>query len=314
MLLAVDTETTGVTYFDKAFLMSAAWMDDSGILQSRTFDLETAEGWNDAQNHLIWADELVFHNAKFDLQKLHLAELINSADLTPALVHDTEALAHLIDEHQVKRLKVLAQVILGEETDEAEAIKKAKRELKLRASDGFDQLPRELIIPYALKDAEFTLRLFNELYPKVAAHEDLLGLYHLEQELTFVLLEMERNGMALDLEYIEPTAKRYNTEALVQELIIRDMVGNEDFNPNSPKQVTEAFASYGIELEGTGEPILATVDHPLAAAILSLRTLRKMHSTYLKPMMVEQRDGIIHPSFRQHGAKTGRMSSGAHEA
>lgn len=313
MILAVDTETSGVTYFDTAFLMSCAWMDDYGM-KSATFDLESETQWSHAKNVLSQADELVFHNAKFDLQKLHLSGLIDSADLTPALVHDTEALAHLLDEHQIKKLKVLAQVILGETTDEAEAIKAAKKELKLRAGDGFNLLPREVIIPYALKDAEFTLRLFQVLMPQVAAHEDLLRLYHLEQELTFVLLDMERAGMALDLSYVEPTAKRYNTEALVQELLIRDMVGNEDFNPNSPKQVTEAFQELGIELEGTGEPILATVDHPLAAAILKLRTLRKMHSTYLKPMLVEQRDGIIHPSFRQHGTKTGRMSSGAHEA
>lgn len=313
MRVAVDTETTGVAYFDRPFCASIAFRWSGGELVSKFVDLDHEEEAAALKNLLVEADELVFHNAKFDMQKLALVGLFDPNQRDPLTVHDTEALAHLLDEHRPKKLKVLARDVLGYETDEAEAIKAARKEHKLTAKDGYDKLPREVIIPYALKDAEYTLELFELFWPQLCEHEDLMRLYRTEQKLTFALLDMEKNGMALDLGYVESTAKTYNSRALAQELMIRDMTGDEEFNPNSPKQVTEAFAKLGIEVEGTGKEVLTGVDHPLAQSILNLRTLRKMHSTYLKPMLVEQRDGVIHPSFRQHGTKTGRMSSGGQE-
>jgi DNA polymerase I-like protein with 3'-5' exonuclease and polymerase domains len=229
-------------------------------------------------------------------------------------VHDTEAIAHLLDEHRPKGLKALAKSVLGEETDEQEAIRAAKKEAKLRAKDGFHLLPREVVVPYALKDAEFTLRLYEELYPKLAEHNDLLELYATEQRLCFVLLEMEGRGMALDLPYVDSTAKQYAGRALALEMDIRDLVGSEEFNPNSPKQVKDAFLALGIEVESTDKASLSGISEPLAEKLLELRTINKMHGTYLKPLLEESRDGIIHPWFRQHGAKTGRMSSGGAEA
>ena len=96
-------------------------------------------------------------------------------------------------------------------------------------------------------------------------------------------------------------------------MLIRDMTQDEDFNPNSPKQIMEAFSGLGVTLEATDKATLRHTEHPLAQAILELRSLKKMHGTYLKPMLSEQRDGVIHPNFRQHGTKTGRMSSGGAE-
>lgn len=308
--VAVDTETEGVAFWDRPFCVTVAWRYD-GYHYSHYLELGQ-DGVNDVVKHIIANSEyLVFHNAKFDLQKLILAGLMAAEGRSPHSVHDTEALAHLLDEHRVKRLKVLAREILGETTDEEEVIRAARRKEKLRKEDGYHRLPREVIVPYALKDAEFTIRLFEELYPQLTKVDDLSRLYAMEQELTFVLLGMESAGMALDVEYVETTAREYNNQALKQELLIRDMTGDEEFNPNSPKQITEAFERMGLCLEATDKATLKSVEHPLAQAILELRTLRKMHGTYLKPMLSEQRDGIIHPSFRQHGTRTGRMSSGS---
>lgn len=313
-VLAVDTETTGVAYHDVPFCVTFAWDGQDGI-QSEYVDLDDRKNHEYVRRMLLsGADELVFHNAKFDMQKLALVGLFVPDERDPLTVHDTEALAHLLDEHRPKGLKALARDVLGEETDEQEAIRAAKKEAKLRAKDGYHLLPREVVVPYALKDAEFTLRLWHEFYPKLSKHDDLLRLYQTEQRLCFVLLEMEGRGMALDLAYVESTAKSYKGKSLALELDIRDMVGSEEFNPNSPKQVTEAFDALGISLESTSKESLRAVDHPLAQKILELRTINKMHSTYLKPLLEESRDGIIHPWFRQHGAKTGRMSSGGAEA
>ena len=91
------------------------------------------------------------------------------------------------------------------------------------------------------------------------------------------------------------------------------MVGAEDFNPNSPKQILEAFATLGVTLKATNKIALREVDHPLSSAIIELRHLRKIHGTYLLGPLALQRDGYVHLNFRQHGPSTGRMASGGRE-
>lgn len=312
-ILAVDTETTGVAFFDIPVIVTTAWvdwMDDNNVHTSYHTLPDDAD---EVRRRLGEAEELVFHNAKFDIQKLALAGILDMDQMDPTSVYDTECLAHLLDEHRRKGLKFLAREILGEETDEEEVIRKARRKLGLTKKDGYDQLPREVVEPYARKDAEFTIRLHDILRPLVEGSEDLSRLHRLEQRLTFTLLRMECRGMGVEVEYVEETARQYASEALALEMDIRDYVGSETFNPNSPKQVTEAFLAAGLDLESTNKATLAGVDHELAEKILRLRTLKKMHGTYLKAILDEQRDGVLHPSYRQHGTRTGRMSSGEQE-
>lgn len=315
--IAVDTETDGVAFFDKPFCVTVAWSDTKGgsiPVEGHYFELGVNKEIERSLITLLSSTpRLVFHNAKFDIQKLALVGLLDPDTLDPHTVWDTECLAHLLDEHRVKRLKVLARELLGEVTDEEEVVRAARRKHKLRKEDGYNLLPREVVVPYAIKDAEFTIRLFHQLKPLLDAKPDLVSLNRMEQELTFTLLGMETRGMALDLGYVEEQTKAYGTKALVQEMLIRDMTNDEEFNPNSPKQILEAFAALGVTLEGTDKATLKQTSHPLAQAILELRSVKKMHGTYLKPMLHEQRDGIIHPNFRQHGTKTGRMSSGGAE-
>lgn len=307
--IAVDTETTGVTFYDVPFLVTIAWTDKEGNVHSEHYDPADP----DIKRIIAEAEELVFHNAKFDLQKLALVGILDPNDLDPIRVFDTECLAHLLDEHRRKGLKFLAREILGEETDEEEVIRDTFRKLKLKKADGYHKLPLEVVIPYALKDAEFTIRLHDILRPQVENDPDLCRLLRLEQRLTFTLLRMESRGMGIAVEYVEETAREYAGKALALELAIRDRVGSETFNPNSPKQIGEAFGALGISLESTNKATLAGMDEPLAKDILELRTLRKMHGTYLKAMLDEQRNGILHPHYRQHGTRTGRMSSGEAE-
>ena len=307
--VAIDTETEGVEWEHRPFCMTASWRNSAGELESRYFELSVPEAYDKAKEILRLAKGTVFHNAKFDLQKLILVGLLDLGGLQSDRIHNTECIAHLLDEQRLKGLKFLAREILGEDTDEEKVLAQARRDNKLTKADGYDKLPREVVIPYAIKDTEYTLRLFETLYPQLQKHKDLLALYAQEQRLELVLLHMETQGMALDMEYLEGAVKQYAMNILQTELDIQDIAG-EDFNPNSPKQVIDWFLAQGIALEGTARDVLETVDHPLAEKILYMRDLKKVHGTYLKPMLQEQRNGLMHPNFRQHGTKTGRMSSG----
>jgi len=307
MYLAVDTETQGLSYHDQPFLVSEAWRNEGGELISNVFGVDDPD-----ISFFPKRDELVFHNAKFDIQKLCMVGLLDREKLDPYKIHDTELLSHLLDENRPKRLKALAESLLGETTDEAKELAAVRRKLKVKKSDGYDAIPREILEPYARKDAEFTLRIFEHLSPYVFGDPDLFRLYQQEQELLFVLLDMEAAGMAVDVNYLETTAKELANEILESDLFIRDMVG-EDFNPRSWQQIQAAFTERGIEVRKTDKATLAALDDELANAILKMRAAQKLHSTYIKPMLHEQREGIIHPNYRQWGTKGRRMSAGEAE-
>jgi DNA polymerase I-like protein with 3'-5' exonuclease and polymerase domains len=147
---------------------------------------------------------------------------------------------------------------------------------------------------------------------------------------------MEDNGILFDMDYRQQLSEKYNK--LLQEKLdnFNELVSMydkeiEDYkikNPNhkldtpinvaSPTQLAILFYDIiGCEAvdpkspRGTGEEILKRLDNPIADAILEWRSMSKLVDTYIDklPNCVNPKDGRIHCSFNQYGAKTGRMSS-----
>ena len=322
-LIAFDTETTGVQFYDEPFCVTVAWENECHYFEVNGSDSYASLGR--IQEILGDTPTLVGHNVKFDFQKCILAGLIRREDLHWECIHDTQLIAHLLDEHRSKALKDLARTVLNETTDEDEAIKAEKKRIKKEQgfkseSDiGYHLIPRKVIVPYALKDAEFTLRLYGILRRQLLEQDwALRGLYDQELELLLVLLDMEKASMKVDVPYVEAKVKEYGNRILSREFTIEDIVGvpigkkpaKGEFNPNSSDQIVTWLNGHTkAKLKSAGKAQLQKVDHPLAAAILDLRSLRKMHGTYLLPILDEQRGGFIHPNFRQN-VRTGRMASG----
>lgn len=316
-MIAVDTETEGLGFYDPAFCVSMTmrwgtgspmihkcfWLDDPIQKEAVRILLREQQPW-------------IFHNAKFDLQKLILAGLIDPSMLTPYIFHDTQTLAYLLDEHEPLGLKKLAKKYLNAETDELEAINEAKKVLKKELGIksikdiGYHMLPREIVEPYALKDTEFTYRLYEYfLGQREFENTGLWPLYNMEKELILALLDIESRGMALDVPYLEEKELEYRKLAFRLEIQARDLAGNDDFNPGSPNQVREAFAGRGIDLADTRKETLGLLGDKLATALVELRSVRKMHGSYLCGLLAEQRNGLVHPNFNPARTKTGRMSS-----
>lgn len=307
-ILALDTETEGLGYWDKAFCISGAWRDDKGELCSKVWYLD--DDLSELYELMGAAKALVFHNAKFDLAKLELAGITMPMHIWTYDIHDTECMSHLLNEQQPKSLKRLARDVLGLETDEEVVLREARRKLKLRKSDGYHALPRDVLEPYARKDAEFTLRLYEHFYPQIEADPDLSRLYREEQELAEVLMAMERAGLGVDMEYVNAKTKELAAEILETDLAVRDMVGTEEFNPGSWQQVTAALKERGFSVGSTSKAVLSTLDDELAQAILRLRKNTKLFGTYFKALQTEVRDGILHPNFKQWGTRGRRFSAG----
>lgn len=309
-LIAIDTETTGVGWHDAAFMISMADSLGSVVYDKRIL---STEDWDNAiimvVEALTNADRIIMHNAKFDIQKLCRLGIPMSVFYDK--FEDTQALAHLIDEHQSTSLKYLARVYLGETTDEDEVLKVYRRKAKLKKEDGYEPIPHDILAPYARKDAEFTLRLYEHLSNRFPPQ--LQELYELEKDMTIALLGVEARGMQVDRKYVIDKRKEYGDKIYQTKVRIAELSGS-DFNPQSPAQVLAALEGRGIRVKKTDKATLASVDDELASLIVGLRESNKIKSTYFDAMYEESKTGVLHPNFRQHGTRTGRMSSGAAEA
>jgi len=306
MILAIDTETTGVGWHDEAFMISMASDSFTRVYDKR---IVSDAAWENMISETIVAlraaDYIIMHNAKFDIQKL--CRLGIPIKMFRNKFEDTQAIAHLLDEHQSTGLKYLAQKFLNETTDEDEVLKAWRRKNKMKKEDGYAPIPNEILAPYAAKDAEFTLRLYNLLWPRLP--ENLHSLYQTEKELTLALLCIEAQGMSINRKYVTNKRKEYGDRIYKLKSSIGEIVG-EEFNPQSHQQVLAALAERGHELDSTSKESLANVDDELAQLILELREANKIKSTYFDALYEGSKDGILHPNFRQHGTRTGRMSSG----
>lgn len=304
MILAVDTETTGLGFYDEAFCVSWAWRNPNLGIQSDFHPVHHRV----IKPTLERSERLIFHNAKFDLQKLKQAGLLTEWDWST--IYDTECMSHLLDEQRPKALKKLAKTLLGLETDEETELRRVRRQLGITKKDGFDRIPLDVLGPYARKDAEFTLLLYEHFWPEIESDEELLTLFRDEQELMGVLFSMEQNGLGVDNEYVESMCKELADLLFRVDLELRDLVGEEDFNPNAWQQIIKAFAERDIQIPNTRKETLAGIDDELATLLLSYRHNTKLYNTYFRAIREETKGGILHPNFRQWGTRGRRFSAG----
>lgn len=309
--LSLDTETTGLTWSDEAFMVSYCWESDN--YESGYIDLRTDPHlWVKLKQYIdIVEPNLVFHNAKFDMHKLKYY---------PTRFDDTCLMIYLLNEHHVKGLKPAAEIILGETTDEADKLKEERRKLGLKKSDGYGPLPVDIVAPYALKDAEFTLKLHGKLANAIAKVPTVAAVYDLEKQLILDVCVIESNGLGVDLNYVQNKIIELGDRIIAIEQRIQVLVnktvgtGPDCFNPRSPKQLLDIFNSMGYAITSTGITDLKNIDHELARLIVEKRSLDKLRSTYLMPMIDEEVDGIVHPNFNLTQTVTKRFSSSsAHE-
>jgi len=180
----------------------------------------------------------------------------------------------------------------------------------------------ELVKEYASEDADITLQLKNKLAPLLEETSTLDLAQKVEFPLLKVLAEVERNGVKIDVD----TLHQFSTE------IERDVKGLEQqiyekagvtFNIASPKQLGEVlFDKLQLDPKAkktktgqykTGEDVLLALANKsdIVQDILDFRQLQKLKSTYVDalPNLINPNTGLIHTSYNQAVAATGRLSS-----
>ncbi|NOT58130.1 MAG: DNA polymerase I [Deltaproteobacteria bacterium] len=173
---------------------------------------------------------------------------------------------------------------------------------------------------YSGEDADITLRLAHQLFPRVQA-EDMGQLFtDIELPLALVLAKMELTGIRIDTQFLASLSTEFGEHRRRLEKDIYEAAG-EEFNLASPKQLQVIlFDKLGLPRgkktttgSSTDSSVLEALaeQYPLPTKILEYRGFTKLQSTYVDalPKLVQAKTGRVHTSFNQTVTVTGRLSS-----
>lgn len=228
-------------------------------------------------------------------------------------------LAHYVIEPDGKRsMDMLSAQFLGYEPVHIEELigKKGKNQLNMR------DVAIDKISDYAAEDADITLQLKQVLTPLIKSREVEKVFQEVENPLAKVLMEMEYEGVKVDVDFLREYSKELEREAAVAEDKVYEQAGVK-FNLASPRQLGEVlFERLKLDPKAkktktgqyaTGEDVLLKLAHQnkIVEDILTFRELTKLKSTYVDslPELINRKTGRVHTSYAQSVAVTGRLSS-----
>ncbi|MDY6026280.1 DNA polymerase I [Bergeyella zoohelcum] len=255
----------------------------------------------------------IAHNFKYDYKVLK-----NYGVHFDGVLFDTMIAHYLLNPDGRHGMDYLSEIYLNYIPISIETLigKKGKNQLSFR------QVDREHQTLYAAEDADITFQLYEIFGPQLQK-ENLENLFfQIEMPLMKVLADMEREGIALDVNWLLQESKDLEQDLKNIEQKIFTFTENE-FNLNSPKQLGEVLFDQ-LKLDpkakktktgqyATSEDVLQklTHTHPIIPLILEYRTYQKLKSTYVDalPTQISKIDGRVHTSFSQTTAATGRLAS-----
>lgn len=305
--------------------------------------------WGEAKELLEEAydteDGILFQNAKFDLDvaEVHMGIKIPEWQR----VHDTMLLLFLDDPNQLElSLKPAAKRLLGWEPEEQDAVAqwlidnppakgvKVSKGGKYPFGAYIAYAPGSLVGKYANGDVDRTEAIFKLLYPRIV-EASMLDAYNRERQLLPILLEMERQGLPVDLPRLREDLAMYRQTQTTVDKWVRDRLGaDEELNLDSGEQLFNAMLMADVVDKGqalltpTGKYqtnkdalLLAVTDDVLLAMLQYRSQLKTCVGTFMGPwcQVAEQSGGLIYTTWNQvkapkgpggvGGTRTGRLSS-----
>lgn len=288
--------------------------------------------------------EIIYHNAKFDMKSIYWRLGIKMNEPT----WDTFLASMLLNENEPHSLKLLHAKYVKEEAD-ADVAKfndlfKGIPFSLIPLDVAFMYAAYDPLQTYELY--EFQKKYLTPGSPECSEYNlDRVAwvFENIEMPLVKVLFDMEVYGVNLDTDKLadireEFTAKMDEAEETFNELVKEyapeieelrqvdfasyqklemDARGNVTVSISSSTQLAILFYDImGLKSpddkkpRGTGEDIVSSFKDPIAEALLSYRKYAKLVSTYTTmDQHLAKPDKRVHTTFKQYGAKTGRMSS-----
>lgn len=257
--------------------------------------------------------EKIGQNTKYDILVLKWYGVAVKGKL-----FDTMLAHYLIDPDTRHGMDVLSENYLGYSPISITKLigPKGKNQITMR------DVPVVDVVDYAAEDADVTLQLAHIFEPKLKELNAAKLAEEIENPLVYVLADIEKEGVRIDIETLQAYSKELETEIIKFEQNVYDKAGIK-FNLASPKQLGEVlFDKLQLDPKAkktktgqyqTGEDVLTALasKSDIVQDILDFRQLQKLKSTYVDalPLMVNPKTGRVHTSYNQAVAATGRLSS-----
>jgi len=173
---------------------------------------------------------------------------------------------------------------------------------------------------YGALDTVLTMRLFDQFWEKCGPNKPYSVPYELEMATRKIVTRMELNGARVDLDYSQKKFDELNAygesvrqwgfqtygtsiTSNIQLVRLMEKLGAEITETTPSGQKSASKDQLKMLLRDGNEEV-----KQLADIVLKQRKADKLANTYFKNFLDGNIDGIMHPSVRTLGARTGRMS------
>ena len=224
-----DTETTALDFLvAEIFIVTFSWKEYTSVLvDTRLLKGHEEYVWKRLKEALENDSKKIFQNGAFDI-KLFLRKGIYVNNFYA----DTMLMHYLLDENADNGLEVLAY----EFTDMGGYDLPLTRYKLQNNIESYDQIPQEIIHPYANADADVTFRSYNAMKPLLTNS----GLDFVFRDVMIptqtILLFTEYHGVSIDVPYLKATTEIYG-EKMEKHLQVLSSVPQVKSYENERKQL-----------------------------------------------------------------------------
>jgi len=282
-----------------------------------------------SRTDILWAA----HNAKFELHQYrnHAIEMLGD-------VHCTMAMARVVNSLEEKlSLDVLAEKYLGAPKLDVKTYIAENKLFTIVDKFGepeewphYDQLPLNMLIDYGITDTKlcrqlciYQLKKLEEIQAAIFQNSasSIWQLYANEMELTKTFFEMERVGVRVDIPYCKEAyafeVAEYKKISAELDSVAAKHFNDRVFNWSSADDLKDFFEalgekSYKVTKKGAmsfDKFALEAMDSEHAKKIVRYRYhYMRAHTYFQNYIWLADEDGILHASFQQAAAVTGRVS------
>lgn len=304
-VLAIDTETTGLTPYTKDTLRVVQFGD------AKAGWVLSSEDWKGVIKQALSSYEgaVVGHNWNFDRAFLEEAGL---PKIPVHRTHDTMTMSHILNPARSHGLKQSADRYWPGASAAEWDLKEAKR------LGGWDwrtiPIDNKAYWTYAASDVVWATRLAEKWWPEIQA-KGYTEAYQRELAINDIAFRMQKRGMLIDTDYTSDLLDQWLIE-MEQVRVELDQMGLS--NPSAGQQVAAALqltedwepdAWTETGLPKVDEKVLLGIDSEISRRVLRYRRLRKWTKAYLQKFLAERdSNGLVHPNLNPLRARTGRWS------
>jgi len=316
--VAFDIETDQIQWYtsreryaDGILMLQICWDPDYAVIvgSEMLYDEPTVV---DLLQKFFDRVRTIAHNGKFDCVFLY-----NHLGLDIYLDFDTMLARYVLDESLPRGLKTIVRLELGMADYEDETIMPYLR----TRNDFYSKVPPDILAEYGALDVVACLYL-RGVYEEELRREGQLEwpFRQIIMPASNALVKIESSGMYVDEEQLERVEKAFSDDCDRLERKMGKIVGRDDFNPRSPKQVAAALydqfglpvqSLYGKSPRTTCHEALKNLEnrHPLVGLLLEYRRVHKMRSSYARNILKQiDPNGRVHSDFRLVGTEVGRIA------